>query len=84
MFVQVQPSLPGTSPQAVSGELTIHVSSSGQALIGWEIHDTASDEPRAIGCNSPGSLQDGAAEARIVLEELLRALPTLVDAPPFD
>jgi hypothetical protein len=84
MYIYLQPSLPGVTPEAVSGEVTVHVNRHGQCIVGWTVKDTSNDDMRAIGCTSPETLQDGASIADTVLRELLRMLPMLVDAPPFD
>lgn len=84
MYVSVQPHLPGCSPHVLVGHVSIAVSSDGMTTVGWRVEDPMTGELLALGCLPPNALQDAERVSPDVLRELLRLLPTLVDAPPFD
>jgi len=83
-LIHVQWYLPTLAPSCVTGELLVHVDADGRASLGWSVYATANEEPIAIGASPPLSLQDSERESLAVLQQLLRVLPTIVDAPPFD
>jgi len=84
MYVDVQPQLPLVPSTAVSARLTILATPDGPASVHWSLLTVPGEEQLALGAALRTSYQDAAQLAELVLAEVLRVLPTLVDPPPFD
>lgn len=83
-LLQIQTYLPGYAPESVTGTLSVHVSNAGLWVVGADVKVTSTGDPLAIVCSAACRGQEGESTARDLLTQLLRVLPTVVDAPPFD
>jgi len=82
--IYVQTYLPELRPSCVTAELLVHVDQDGKCSVGYSISETASEATISLGTTGTLPLQDAEVVALDVLRQLLRVLPTIVDAPPFD
>ena len=82
-MLYVQTFIPELAPSCVTAEVLVHLDSDGRASVGWSISETASEAAIAIGSSGALTQQDAEVHALDVLRQCLRALPTIVDPPPF-